>query len=72
MSRRACRDCGTGLTSYGACPNCHEETVILTEQSEYITEPVSDAFADKVREQAKPIRENQRSELNSSKEARHG
>jgi hypothetical protein len=45
-----CEDCGTKLSG-GICPNCSEELYIFTEQSEYITEPLSDEFMDKVWEQ---------------------
>jgi hypothetical protein len=49
-----CPDCG-GRTNRGVCSNCQEELYILDNQSEFITEPVSDEFAGKAAEQRREL-----------------
>ena len=54
MAYKICEDCGTKM--HGTrCPNCHEELVILEEQSEFISE-VSQEFAEKAHEQSEQIK----------------
>jgi hypothetical protein len=45
-----CSDCGS-RTNRGVCSNCQEELYILENQADFITEPVSDGFAEKAKEQ---------------------
>jgi predicted amidophosphoribosyltransferase len=45
-----CPDCGCH-TSRGICSNCQEELYIIENQIEYITEPLSQEFMDKAKEQ---------------------
>ena len=47
-----CSDCGC-RTERGVCSNCQEELYILDNQSEFISHPVSDDFADKAKAQRK-------------------
>jgi hypothetical protein len=51
-----CDDCGTKLSGC-ACPNCDEEFVILTEQSEDIDFAPSDDFMRAVEEAGERIKE---------------
>ena len=46
-----CEDCGTRLSG-GICPNCSDELLIYTEQSEYLPDNLSDEFLQKVNEQS--------------------
>jgi hypothetical protein len=50
-----CPECGC-FRSGGVCSNCQEELYILREQSEYISDPVSDAFAEQAEEQARELK----------------
>ncbi len=50
-----CPDCGC-RRSGGICSNCQEELYILTEQADYIDQPVSDEFANKADEQEKYLK----------------
>jgi len=54
-----CPDCGTKLSG-GICSNCQEEAYILENQADYITEPVSEDFAEKARAQQSQITRNRR------------
>jgi hypothetical protein len=54
-----CPDCG-GRTSSGVCSNCQEELYILNEQSEWLTEGVSEEFAAKATEQKEELRRRER------------
>jgi len=45
-----CKDCGC-RTEGGVCSNCQEELYIIQNQSEFITEPLSDNFIEKAEEQ---------------------
>ena len=56
MSYKACADCGTKMRESGACPNCHEEMVIVDEQGDDYAFPVSQAFADKVKAQCEIVK----------------
>lgn len=47
-----CSDCGC-RTSNGVCSNCQEELYIMENQSEFITEPLSEGFIKKANEQIK-------------------
>lgn len=45
-----CEDCGTRLSD-GICPNCSEELFIFDTQYEFMDQPISDEFMEKVSEQ---------------------
>ena len=47
---KTCEDCGTRMYS-GICSNCQEELYIVENQSDSITEPLSQEFLAKVDEQ---------------------
>ncbi len=50
-----CQDCGCKLNN-GICSNCQEELYIIENQSEFITEPLSDEFVKKAEEQKEYIK----------------
>lgn len=50
MSTPKCEDCGC-ITKSGTCSNCQEELYIVQNQYEYIDQPLSDEFKNKVTEQ---------------------
>ena len=54
-----CSDCGS-RTSGGICSNCQEELYIVTNQSEDITEPLSNEFTDKAKEQKEYLKQQKR------------
>lgn len=47
---KTCEDCGTRMYS-GICSNCQEELYLVENQSDGITEPLSQEFLAKVDEQ---------------------
>jgi hypothetical protein len=51
-----CSDCGCKISG-GVCSNCQEELYIVENQIEYITEPLSDEFANEVQKQVKYLRD---------------
>ena len=54
MAYKTCGDCGTKLWG-NKCPNCHEELIIIEEQSEFIDFPLSEDFLEKARHQREQI-----------------
>lgn len=54
-----CENCGCGLHN-GICSNCHEESYILTYQSDGIDFPLSDEFIEKANSQDGEIALNRR------------
>ena len=55
-----CEDCGCGLSS-GICSNCHEESFILTFQSEFVDyENLSPEFIDRANDQTGAINNNRK------------
>ena len=56
MSYKACENCGTKLFANGLCPNCHEEAVIMQEQSDD-SPGFSRGFAEKAERQRREVRD---------------
>ena len=54
-----CEDCGS-RTNNGICSNCQEELYILENQAEFVSEPVSQEFAQKVTEQGDYLKEREK------------
>lgn len=53
---KTCENCGTRL-NYGICSNCQEELYIVENQAEFIENPLSDEFVQKVKEQRQFLKE---------------
>ena len=54
-----CENCGCSLR-YGICTNCLEELYIHDYQSEYISDPLSNDFLEKIGQQRKELKERKR------------
>jgi hypothetical protein len=50
-----CVDCGCILEG-GICSNCQEELFIIENQSEFITQPLSEEFIQKANEQKEELK----------------
>lgn len=61
-----CEDCGIKLNN-GICSNCQEESYIVENQGEYITEPLSQDFSGKIVEQKSAIKRNRKKEKSMKK-----
>ena len=51
-----CEDCGC-KTNNGICSNCQEELYIVENQSEFITQPLSNDFCHSVKNQIKLLKD---------------
>lgn len=51
---KICENCGCKIYN-GVCSNCYEELYIFENQNEFITEPLSDEFVEKVKKQKEQL-----------------